>query len=184
MRGERSRLLLDTHVWIWLNEGLELAVQQRQWIEDAARRGEVWVSIISVWEVSLLHSKQRLHLKSSCLDWARRALAAPLALAPLTPEIAVECNGLPGQFHSDPADRIITASARVEGLTVVTRDRQILEYAAQATSARWRAEPHGCRGRRHGWGWLRPAGCARTKAYHLREATCDRLDARPASSVR
>ena len=132
MRTEAAALLLDTHVWIWLNEGLpELSVEQRQCIDDAARRGQAWVSIISVWEVSLLHSKQRLHLGASCLDWAKRALAPPLALAALTPEIAVECNGLPGRFHSDPADRIITATARIEGLTVVTRDRQILAYAAQ-----------------------------------------------------
>ena len=52
-------------------------------------------------------------------------------MAPLTPEIPVECNGLPGRFHHDPADRIITATARVEGLTVVTRDPQILDYAAE-----------------------------------------------------
>lgn len=132
MRTEAGALLLDTHVWIWLNEGLpELSVDRRQSIDDAARRGQVWVSIISVWEVSLLHSKQRLHLGTSCLDWARRALAPPLALAELTPEIAVECNGLPGRFHSDPADRIIMATARIGGLTVVTRDRQILAYAGQ-----------------------------------------------------
>ena len=49
----------------------------------------------------------------------------------LTTEIAVGRNGLPGQFHNDPADRIITATARVEGLTVATRDRQILDDAAQ-----------------------------------------------------
>jgi PIN domain nuclease of toxin-antitoxin system len=49
MRSDRSALLLDTHVWIWFNEGLpELSDQQRQSIDDAARRGEAWVSIISV----------------------------------------------------------------------------------------------------------------------------------------
>jgi PIN domain nuclease of toxin-antitoxin system len=132
MRSDHAALLLDTHVWIWFNEGLpELSDQQRQSIDDAARRGEAWVSIISVWEVSLLHSKQRLRLHTSCLDWVRRALAPPLALAALTPEIAVDCNSLPGRFHSDPADRIITATARVEGLSVVTRDRQILDYAIE-----------------------------------------------------
>jgi PIN domain nuclease of toxin-antitoxin system len=132
MRTEAGALLLDTHVWIWLNEGLpELAAERRHSIEAAARRGEVWVSIISVWEVGLLHSKRRLHLGTSCLDWARRALAPALALATLTPEIAVECNSLPGRFHDDPADRMIAATARLEGLTVVTRDRQILAYAAQ-----------------------------------------------------
>ncbi|MGH6904526.1 MAG: type II toxin-antitoxin system VapC family toxin [Geminicoccaceae bacterium] len=132
MRSEPSALLLDTHVWIWFNDGLpELSEQLRQLVDDAARRGEVWVSIISVWEVSLLYSKQRLRLQGSCLDWVQRALAPPLALAALTPGIAVDCNTLPGGFHSDPADRIITATARVEGMTVVTRDRQILDYAAQ-----------------------------------------------------
>jgi PIN domain nuclease of toxin-antitoxin system len=132
MRAEAGALLFDTHVWTWLNEGLpELSVERRQSIEDAARRGEVWVSIISVWEVSLLHSKRRLQLGTSCLDWARRALAPPLALATLAPEIAVECNSLPGQFHDDPADRMIAATARLESLTVVTRDRQILAYAAE-----------------------------------------------------
>jgi PIN domain nuclease of toxin-antitoxin system len=103
MRTKAGALLFDTHVWIWLNEGLpELSVERRQSIEDAARRGEVWVSIISVWEVSLRHPKRRLQLGTSCLDWARRALAPPLALATPTPEIAVECNSLPGQFHDDP----------------------------------------------------------------------------------
>jgi PIN domain nuclease of toxin-antitoxin system len=103
MRSEPSALLLDTHVWIWLNEGLpELREQLRRSIDDASRRGEAWVSIISVWEVSLLYSKQRLRLETSCLDWVQRALAPPLALAALTPAIAVDCNTLPGRFHSDP----------------------------------------------------------------------------------
>ena len=79
----------------------------------------------------MLYLKQRLRLETSCLDWVQRALAPPLTLAALTPVIAVECNSLPSRFHDDPADRIITATARVEGLTVVTRDRQILDYAAQ-----------------------------------------------------
>jgi PIN domain nuclease of toxin-antitoxin system len=132
MRTEAPALLLDTHAWIWLNEGLpELSLEHRRAVDAAARRGQAWVSIISVWEVSLLYSKQRLQLRTGCLDWARQALAPPLALAALTPEIAVESNGLPGRFHADPVDRIITATARIEGLTVVTRDRQILAYAAQ-----------------------------------------------------
>ena len=132
MRSEHSALLLDTHVWIWFNEGLpELSEQRRRSIDDAARRGEAWVSVMSVWEVSLLHAKQRLRLETSCLDWVHRALAPPLAVGALTPAIAVDGNNLPGQFHSDPADRIITATARIAGLTVITWDRQILDYAAQ-----------------------------------------------------
>jgi PIN domain nuclease of toxin-antitoxin system len=49
--------------------------------------------------------------------------------APLTPEIAVESSRLPGPFHNDPIDRILAATARIEGLILVTRDRAILDYA-------------------------------------------------------
>jgi PIN domain nuclease of toxin-antitoxin system len=48
----------------------------------------------------------------------------------LTPEIAMSCHLLSG-FHSDPIDRMLVATARIEGLTLVTRDRAILDYAAQ-----------------------------------------------------
>ena len=86
---------------------------------------------MSICEISLLASKGRLILKQPCLEWVGAALLRSVTeLMPLTVEIAVECNSLPGEFHNDPADRIIMATARVEGLTVVTRDRQILDYAA------------------------------------------------------
>jgi PIN domain nuclease of toxin-antitoxin system len=87
---------------------------------------------MSIWEFSLLASKGRLVLNRPCLEWVDVALSrSGTDLILLTSEIAVDCNGLPGQFHSDPADRIITATARVEGLTVITRDRQILDYARE-----------------------------------------------------
>jgi PIN domain nuclease of toxin-antitoxin system len=133
MRTEPRELLLDTHVWIWLVRG-ESRIEEPvlEAIFEAAGARTLFVSVMSIWEVSLLASKGRLVLKQPCLEWVDAALSrSGTVLVPLTAEIAVECNGLPGQFHHDPADRIITATARVEGLTVVTRDRQILDYAAR-----------------------------------------------------
>jgi PIN domain nuclease of toxin-antitoxin system len=54
-------------------------------------------------------------------------------IVPLSPSIAVESWELPGTFHADPADRIIVATARVTGATLLTRDRRILDYAARTT---------------------------------------------------
>jgi PIN domain nuclease of toxin-antitoxin system len=125
-------LLLDTHVWIWLNEGTpELSDRVMGQIDRAAARGVAFVSIMSAWEVSLLHAKQRVVLGLALPAWVNRALAPPITLAGLTPEIAVECHSLPGQFHNDPVDRLLVATARIEDLALVTRDRAILEYAAE-----------------------------------------------------
>ena len=65
-----------------------------------------------------------------CLDWVKQALSAPgISLAPLTPEIAVLSNRLPGEFHGDPADRIIVATALELNAILVTKDKKILRYS-------------------------------------------------------
>jgi PIN domain nuclease of toxin-antitoxin system len=124
-------LLLDTHAWIWLVKGDDrLSGRAREAAVRAGHRGLLAVSVISVWEISLLESRGRVILNQPCLAWVRMAFTLSGAqAAPLTPEIAIESNNLPGVFHGDPADRIITATARLEGMTLVTRDREILGYA-------------------------------------------------------
>ncbi len=125
-------LLLDTHVWIWLNEGagdLSDAVTRR--IDRAAARGDAFVSVMSVWEVGLLQARRRVRLGLALPIWVDRALAPPITLAPLTPEIAVECHQLRDRLRNDPVDRILVATARIERLTLLTRDPAILDYAAK-----------------------------------------------------
>lgn len=62
-------------------------------------------------------------------EWFAGALeASGIRLLPLTPQIAIEANHLPGEFHRDPADCIITATARIHGATLLTVDRRILAY--------------------------------------------------------
>ncbi|MBI5447553.1 MAG: type II toxin-antitoxin system VapC family toxin [Gammaproteobacteria bacterium] len=128
---EDKGLLLDTHVWIWLNNAEpELKPKVIALIDAAAQGGGVFISAITVWEVATLVSKKRLILQISLVDWIETALSQPgIELLPLSPRISIESVSLPGIFHGDPADRIITATARVHQLTLLTRDNLILQYA-------------------------------------------------------
>lgn len=124
-------VLLDTHCWVWMQFGLRDRFSRSALTatERAARAGALRVSVMSVWEVGMLESKGRLELKMNCAEWVRQALATPgLALAALTPEIAIESSRLPGQFHGDPADRLLVATARIEGVSLMTKDDRLLEY--------------------------------------------------------
>ncbi len=79
----------------------------------------------------MLDARGRLQLWPDCQAWVARAFRAPgLHLEPLTPAIAIASTRLPDFPHRDPVDRILVATARVTGATLVTRDRRILDYAA------------------------------------------------------
>jgi PIN domain nuclease of toxin-antitoxin system len=130
MPDRENPLLLDTHAWLWLVSGAEPFTRSvLSAVERGARQGRIRVSAISVWEVAMLEAKGRIRLSKDCLAWVHDALASPgISLAPLTPEIAVESCRLPGAFHGDPADRILVATARLLGATLLTRDAMILSY--------------------------------------------------------
>ncbi len=92
--------------------------------------GKLLLSGISIWEIGMLSQKGRLIMKEPVLQWVKEALSAPhVHLAPLSPEIAIESCQLPGEFHGDPADRIIAASARVLNVPLLTKDERIHAYA-------------------------------------------------------
>ena len=123
-------VLLDTHVWVWLMLGdSRLGKRSRRMVEQAVPDARVRVSIISVWEVAMLEANGRLTLTTDCESWIREAVAAPgIQLVELTPRIAVLSTRLPGTFHGDPADRILVATARECGATLLTTDKAILQY--------------------------------------------------------
>jgi PIN domain nuclease of toxin-antitoxin system len=133
MKTSAEALLLDTHVWIWLVRGEgRIPKDILELIFAAAGAGSMFLSVMSIWELSLLDAKRRITLNMPCLSWVRTALERSGAQTiPLTPEVAVSCHQLPGQLHDDPIDRILVATARTEDLTLVTRDRTILDYAAE-----------------------------------------------------
>jgi PIN domain nuclease of toxin-antitoxin system len=135
MKTDADRpVLLDTHYWIWQQAGRKDLVPSGtlKAMEEAAATGRLLLSAMSVWELGMLEEKGRVRLHLPCEQWVAEALATPgLTLVPLTPEIAVHSTRLPGNFHSDPADRIIAATARITGARLATCDRKMIAYARQ-----------------------------------------------------
>ena len=126
-------ILLDTHAWVWLMAGDDrLGAGNRRVLEQAVAEARLRVSVISVWEVAMLEAKGRLTFAEECETWIRAALAAPgIRLAELTPHIAVSSTRLPGEFHGDPADRMLIATARESAAALLTADDAILRYARE-----------------------------------------------------
>lgn len=126
-----AELLLDTHVLVWLMTGeARIGSALRRSIDQAATSRRVWVSAITPWEIAMLVAKQRLRLDRDVMAWVDEALARPgLRLAALEPSITVASTRLPGELHADPADRLIVATARHLGATLVTADVALLAYA-------------------------------------------------------
>jgi PIN domain nuclease of toxin-antitoxin system len=127
-------LLLDTHCWLWAQLGLanQLSRGALSAIRRAESGGRLRVSVISVWELGMLEQRGRISLPMDVRTWVREAFSKPgLSLAPLTPEIAIESSHLPGDLHGDPADRILAATARILGATLLTKDRRLIEYSRQ-----------------------------------------------------
>jgi PIN domain nuclease of toxin-antitoxin system len=127
-------LLLDTHCWIWAQLGLiqQFSRAALQSIKDGEREGNLRISVISIWELAMLEKRGRVALPMNVRTWVEQALSKPgIAVAPLTPEIAIESVHLPGEMHGDPADRMLVATARVLGAKLVTKDAQLIRYSRQ-----------------------------------------------------
>jgi len=120
-------IVLDTATWIWrASDPKRLTPSARRAIDEAER---ALVSAISVWEVAMLVAKRRIQLDRPVEQWVNIALALPgIQLAPLEPAIAVRSSKLPGEFHPDPADRIIVATALENAARIITPDERIRAY--------------------------------------------------------
>ena len=127
--------LLDTHILIWwLNDSNRLSPAQREVIASASANSPLLVSDISIWEVATLHSLSRIQLTIPLRAWLDKAVAPPLVRRQgISPAIASEVAALPDSFHRDPVDRILVATARVLGLTLLTQDRKIINSALADT---------------------------------------------------
>ncbi|WP_411278883.1 type II toxin-antitoxin system VapC family toxin [Gemmatimonas sp.] len=120
------RVLLDTHVWIWLM--LEPARLRRSTYERLSNPETViHLSPISVWEAVLLVERGRLRVVGSARRWVESALAAtPHRDAPLTTAVAMSSREISVPYN-DPADRFLAATAAVFDLTLVTADQNLLQ---------------------------------------------------------
>ena len=116
------RLLLDTHIWIWLADNpTRLGRAAYEALKHSAN--ELWLSPISTWEALTLNHKGRIKFDSDVDTWIARTTAT-LKQAPLTHEIMITARHL--ALHQDPADRILAATALVLDLTLVTSDERLL----------------------------------------------------------
>ena len=123
-------IVLDTHAWLWwISNPEQLPETARDIIEGAAREKKIFISSISAWEVALLVSRGRLQFRMSANDWvaASESLSC-LNFVPVSNSIAVKATQLPGNLHSDPADRIIIATTLSIGAVLVTKDEKIRNY--------------------------------------------------------
>ena len=125
-------ILLDTCAAIWLMDGAPISAAAHDAIRAAQRaHAGVFVSPISAWEIGTLVAKGRIQLSRSPEVWFATLLGLPgVRLAALSPAVLFASFALPGTPPRDPADRMIAATARAFGYTLVTRDGELVPYAA------------------------------------------------------
>jgi PIN domain nuclease of toxin-antitoxin system len=125
------RLLLDTHIWLWLTiDPKRLGRRTVQILDD--KQNELWLSPISTWEALTLHQKGKVHLHGDLSEWVANAVSAT-KLAPFTHDVALAGRQFP--YNQDPADRFLCATALVLDLTLVTADEKLLSLANIKTLA-------------------------------------------------
>jgi PIN domain nuclease of toxin-antitoxin system len=124
-------IVLDTHALIWWVNGDErLSSRAKSTIEDAlADKGQILVSAISAWELAMLAQRDRIALAMALDEWLRAVESIEgVSIVPITAQVAIQSAGLPGEFHKDPADRLIVALTREQNAVLITADEKIQRY--------------------------------------------------------
>lgn len=124
-------IVLDTHVLLWwVGDSGQLSVAAKKVIDKTiSQGGEVIISTISAWEVSMLINKKRLVLSMDIESWFDEVSQIDgVRFLPVDNEIGIKSTVLPGNFHKDPADRMIVATARKLAVPLVTADDKIRNY--------------------------------------------------------
>ena len=123
-------IIIDTHIWLWLlHDPNQLSNAAQEQIEIEEPQNGILVSAISVWEIAVKSSLGKLALSLQIDDWYALAKThSGIVIEPLNPADAISSTQLPGDFHKDPADRIIVAMARRYNVPLITCDNNILKY--------------------------------------------------------
>jgi PIN domain nuclease of toxin-antitoxin system len=119
-------LLLDTHIWLWNDTAPEKLTSEIS-RELANQENQLWLSPVSIWELSVLMKKRRISLKQDFRSWADESMRdLQMREAAITWEVAHElCHTM--LSHRDPADRFLVATAKVYDLTLVTSDERLMK---------------------------------------------------------
>lgn len=125
-------IVLDTHVLLWaLLEPEKLSNNIRDQISAAQENSELFLSSISLWEIAMLKFKKRINVYEPIHDFlVSISNIEGMLIKDITPEIAAESVSLMDDFHGDPSDRIIVATAKCYGATLITADGKILNWAS------------------------------------------------------
>lgn len=124
-------IVLDTHALIWWVSGdPTLSKKAKSAIERELDGGDIIISAISAWEVAMLVEREKLVLSMDVSSWLDTIAAIDaVRFVPVDVEIATKSVDLPGEFHKDPAHRMIVATARKFAVALVTKDEKIRAYA-------------------------------------------------------
>ncbi|MDR9849529.1 type II toxin-antitoxin system VapC family toxin [Herbaspirillum huttiense F1] len=123
-------IVLDTHALVWWVSGdATLSRKARKTIEKEMEDGEILISAISAWEIAMLVEREKLVLSMEVERWMNTVSEIDaVRIVPMDVEILVKSVNLPGEFHKDPADRMIVATARKFSVPLVTKDDKIRAY--------------------------------------------------------
>jgi PIN domain nuclease of toxin-antitoxin system len=124
-------IMLDTHTLVWWANGDEsqLSIVAQKAISAHTGDGEIAISSISAWEIAMLVERGRLALSMSVDQWLETlGKISQIRFIPVDNRIAVASTQLPGDFHRDPADRMIVATSRGLSAPLITADQKIREY--------------------------------------------------------
>jgi PIN domain nuclease of toxin-antitoxin system len=123
-------IILDTHVLVWLTSDPEkLSSNAKREVQKWKKKGEIYVSSISVWEVAFLVKMNKLEFSIGLENWLKEVEDTPsIRFVSVDNKIVVDSIFLPGAFHKDPADRIIVATARSLNAEIITKDIKIRNY--------------------------------------------------------
>jgi PIN domain nuclease of toxin-antitoxin system len=118
-------ILLDTHVVLWVAQVPDLlSVGAEEAIRVERQRDGIGISDKTLWELAMMISRGRVGVKTSLLSFLR-AVEQNFTIFPVTAEIADRAVSLSSKYPKDPADRIIGATALVNGFKLITKDARI-----------------------------------------------------------
>jgi PIN domain nuclease of toxin-antitoxin system len=135
--SESGPLLLDTHILLWLASGDErLGAASLDIVEQAARRSELRLSVITLWEIGYLARKGRISLTTDLKNYWSQILERLAAQdISITADDIFRYHQLPNSFHGDPEDRFLVSQAMTRGLRLLTADKKIIAQAGQLAPA-------------------------------------------------
>lgn len=124
-------IVLDTHAWVWwVTNDRRLSRRAKTTIDKALSRGELHLSMISIWEMAKKVEKGQIALDRPLDEWIEDALSTDgLQVADMTRPVLLDSCRLPLPFHGDSADQIIAATTRSLSATLVTKDARLRDYA-------------------------------------------------------